>query len=511
MASYTIVAYTANALRDALVEGSHQNNHAIRGKAHAGYLDGYLSEIGAKTMLVEREYVDRDYLEDFAAYHVRCFAPYNRTCFRLHFFNLSFDERAFDQFLLHQVDATSLHDSYLGFVVVKPLPTTVIGRTCLATYPKQPPNRTRNFPTLRHEHANLFGIGLRVNSLPFQEQDQDVAACASSALWSVLNGTSRLFQHATVSPVEITKAAAQHIRMENRDFPAGGGLTSNQIADAIRSVGLEPLALGIQEMHILQVAALAYVKAGIPCMLLGKLYELQPSPSKPRFLGRHAIAVTGFGEPGQATGAALSTGRRFKALSADRLYCHDDQVGPFASFRFDPSGLIKTTSGRDDRTLIKPETLIVPLYHKIRISALGVIEETEFVDAILDLFRISNVLPLPERITWDVRLTTVNECKRSLANSGLDEANKRRLLLRTYPRFMWRVEASSDAKPLFDALLDATDLLQGQHLLDVVPHDKSACRAIAAAAPAAIGQLGSVPSNDLSLLAWFDRNQQYLI
>ncbi len=60
------------------------------------------------------------------------------------------------------------------------------------------------------------------------------AACASSALWSVLNGTGQLFQHQALSPVEITKAAALHTRLENRDFPAGDGLTSNQIADAIR-------------------------------------------------------------------------------------------------------------------------------------------------------------------------------------------------------------------------------------------------------------------------------------
>ena len=511
MLSYTIVAYTADALRDALVEGSHGSNLAVRDKAHAEYLDGYLSAIGAKAMLIERDYVDRDYLEDFAAYHVRCFAPYKRTCQRLHFFALDLDEQTFDKFLLRLEDCASLQRSYLGFVVIKPLPTTVIGRTCLATYPTQSPDHIRKYPTLRHEQANLFGLALSVSSLPFQEQDQDVAACASSALWSVLNGTSRLFQHATVSPVEITKAAAQHIRMENRDFPAGGGLTSNQIADAIRSVGLEPLAIGIQQVHILQVAALAYVKAGIPCMLLGKLYELQRAPDKPIFLGRHAIAVTGFGIPGQATGAALSTGRRFKALSATRLYCHDDQVGPFASFRFDPSGLIKTSDGKDDRALIKPETLIVPLYHKIRISVLGVIEETQFVDVVLDLFRTSNVLPLTERVTWDLRLTTVNECKRSLAATNLDEPNKRRLLLRTYPRFLWQVEASSDGKPLFDALLDATDLLQGQHLVDIVPHDKPICRAIAAATTAAIPRLTSVPPNNLSLLAWFAEHPQHLV
>jgi hypothetical protein len=510
MSEYSIVPYTAAALQDALVEGSHANNQEVRVKAHADYLDCYLRNIDAVSMLIERNYVDRDFLEDFAAYHVRCFTEYKRTCFRLHFFSLDISEQRFDNFLLRQEDCLPLSDAYLGFVVVKPLPTTVIGRTCLATYPTQPPGRTRYFPTLRNEHANLFGMHLQVRSLPFQEQDQDVAACASSALWSVLNGTSRLFQHATVSPVEITRAAALHIRMENRGFPAGDGLTSNQIADAIRSVGLEPLALGIKHPHVLQIATYAYVRAGIPCMLLGKLFNKPPQPAQMRFLGRHAIAVTGFGMPNQATGMALSTGRRFKALSADRLYCHDDRVGPFASFEFGPTGLVKSASGQGDDLLIEPETLIVPLYHKIRISVFGVIDQTQGVDEILDLLRTNGVLPLNERITWDICLTTVNEFRRSLAESGIDETNKRRLLLRAYPRFLWRVDAASEGKPLFSALLDATDLLQGQHLLDVIPEDKPTCRAIAAAM-ATIGHLIAQRPNAHGLLAWFEANQQHLI
>jgi hypothetical protein len=510
MSSYTIVPYSADALRDALVEGSHGANGGVRDKPHAEYLHGYLSAIDAETMLIERRYVDRDYLEDFAAYHVRCFEQYKKDCYRLHFFSTRFDETDFEKVLLRLADATGLQGAYLGFVVIKPLPTTIIGRTCLAAYPRQIEDRTRNFPTLRYEQANLFGLDLKVESLPFQEQDQDVAACASSALWSVFHGTSRLFQHAALSPVEITKAAALHIRMENRDFPAGDGLTSNQIADAIRSVGLEPLALGIKHVHILKIAAHAYVQAGIPCLLLGKLYNLNSSSGARELRGRHAIAVTGFGMPNQAAGESLSNGRRFKALSAVRLYCHDDQVGPFASLHLEARGLVKYASSNVAETVIEPETLIVPLYHKIRISILRVIDETQYVDAVLDLFRTTGFLPVSDRITWDIRLTTVNDCKRSLAEVVMDEDNKRRLLLRTYPRFMWRLEASSGGKLLFDALLDATDLLQGQHLLDVVPHDKPVCRAIAAATSAVMGQLASISPSQIGLLAWFEANQRYL-
>ncbi len=65
-----------------------------------------------------------------------------------------------------------LQDGYLGFIVVKPLPRTIIGRTCLKTYDSK--GGTRHFPIVRRYPVHLFGIPLRVETLAFQEQDQAV-------------------------------------------------------------------------------------------------------------------------------------------------------------------------------------------------------------------------------------------------------------------------------------------------------------------------------------------------
>jgi tetratricopeptide (TPR) repeat protein len=40
----------------------------IRAKYHSAYFENYFHELQARTMVVERRYVDRDYLEDYAAY-----------------------------------------------------------------------------------------------------------------------------------------------------------------------------------------------------------------------------------------------------------------------------------------------------------------------------------------------------------------------------------------------------------------------------------------------------------
>ena len=58
--------------------------------------------------------------------------------------------------------------------------------------------------------------GLRVKSLSFQEQDHEVAACATSALWSIFHGTGKMFQHPILSPVEITKVAFEIMPLDTR-------------------------------------------------------------------------------------------------------------------------------------------------------------------------------------------------------------------------------------------------------------------------------------------------------
>lgn len=46
----------------------------------------YFDHIGAKTIIVENDYIDRDFLEDYSGYYARCFHDYQRSCTRLHFF-----------------------------------------------------------------------------------------------------------------------------------------------------------------------------------------------------------------------------------------------------------------------------------------------------------------------------------------------------------------------------------------------------------------------------------------
>jgi hypothetical protein len=221
-APFELYPYSIGMLEQLLAQKSGAPLDIIHKKVHSLYFEDYFRHLDARTILAENDYIDRDFLEDFAAYYVRCFHPYGCKCTRLHFFRCSLTKEGFEQTLASQLTEarlSALQSDYLGFVVVKPLPQTVVGRTCLTTYEKA---QRRFYPTARPYGANLFGIPLRVKTVAFQEQDKVAAACATSALWSVFHSTGVLFQHQILSPVEITRAAHDGAPMLGRSLPSQG-------------------------------------------------------------------------------------------------------------------------------------------------------------------------------------------------------------------------------------------------------------------------------------------------
>jgi len=114
---FEVCGYSIGRLRDLIVEKSRSTPEVVARKLHSVYFDEYFSALGAKTIVVENDYIDRDYLEDYAGYYVRCFECYERVCTRLHFFPTSFSKDEFEALLTGHtdgVDQPALDDNYLG-------------------------------------------------------------------------------------------------------------------------------------------------------------------------------------------------------------------------------------------------------------------------------------------------------------------------------------------------------------------------------------------------------------
>lgn len=499
--NFDLLPYSHETLRTCLLDDSDYSIvDGVRGRRHTVYFQQYLDELKAQTILVEYHYVDRDYLQDYAEYYDRCFSDYPRRTHRLHFFSCAITLEVFENSVASTPESPStamLQDNYLGFIVVKPLPQTIIGRTCLKTYSAD--GGRRNFPCLRAYPVNLYGIELDVLSLAYQEQDQVVAACATSALWSCFQGTGKLFQHSIPAPVEITKWATDQmpdnlLTAGARAFP-NNGLTAKQMAHAISRVDLESHIARASSRYNLNSSVYAYLKGRIPSLLSVQLARLGEFGLQT--VGAHAVSVIGYSLHDDSDYEYHHPGFRLRAAKIDKLYVHDDQVGPFCRLEWDelPSPqqmiderveqLVALKTSWDDSIYHIPDFVLLPLYHKIRIPFSLIHDSMVILNSLMDAWRVEADGADGEAPEWDIFLTTVNEYKTSIRNeySGLG-VDFRRCLYARLPRFVWRVSMRRRGAIQMDFLFDATGVAQHSLLVNVFSvdcDDKENLRAMAGA------------------------------
>jgi hypothetical protein len=483
--AFEVTPYSIDALKRLLRRSTKASALVVGRKQHTAYFRNYFKALKAKTIVSESDYIDRDYLEDFAGYYVRCFPNYARRCRRLHFFDFKFSQAGFARVLASPADAKRLarfQAGYLGFIVVKPLPETIFGRTCLRTYIEED---ERSFPITRHYDANLFGIQLSVKSLAYQEQDRVAAACATSALWSVFHGTGKLFHHPIPSPVEITRAANIFVPSSSRSLPSSG-LTVFQMAQAMRSVSLEPYYVKASDEYVLKSTLYAYLRGRVPVLLGIDLYEMREN--KAQFDGKHAVTATGFRLQRPKPEPHGDTGFLLRASRMNKLYAHDDQVGPFARMVLDGTQITITTGTKPpskhasmttswvprigDSVRAVPDIMLVPLYHKIRIPFDRVHDAVVRFDSFVEELRKHAPDALRDRFEWDIFLTSGNELKSEILKSdSMKGEEKEQVLSQPMPRFIWRAAGRFGEELVLDLLFDATDIEQGDFFVRAIEYD----------------------------------------
>ena len=479
----------------------------VRFKRHFSFLVKYAEKIKPKTVIVENDYIDRDFLEDYATYHVRSFRDYGKRCIRLLLFSSEFSQEDLTVMLAQGGKSNDgllreFVSSYLGYIVVRPLPRKMIGRTALKTYPDQStsdPSCIRYYRSTFPCKSNLFGIELSVRSLPFQEQDRSVSACATSALWSVLHKIADLFECPVFSPSEVTKLAMQGTSFTGRIFP-NNGLTADQISNAIRMLGLETKYIDLStfksQKDVLEFkeSVYSYLSAGIPMIFGFDLYsQLKTSASDHwKYEGRHAVALAGYGLSTKQHSYA-DTAIRVTAHRLQKLYVHDDQTGPFSKMEFE--GIIKvqrkervedvlslSTGWNNDDCNYRavPALLLVPLYHKIRIDYSKI---KQFACGIDTCMRRSSNAELVnfwnENVSWDIAISCLNDYKSTiLFDNDISSEERIRILTSSLPRFFWRCSLEQNGKKAIDFLFDATDISSGDLFVLLVEYQSDFCRGI---------------------------------
>jgi hypothetical protein len=290
------------------------------------YLIWYLADLQAQSVVIEPQYFDRDYLSEFAAFYCLSSANYGNCCRRLHYFSIDVDRSLIELAASGNKEARDkLQAAYLGFVVLRPIPGTPIGRTVLCWYPDNKP-LPRVVEPWRWYFAHLAGIQLRVRGLAWQQQDAGVGACATVALWSMLHSSALDDRHVVPTTAEVTQTAHRAGLSAQPLFPSEG-LSFGQLVAAVRDSGFAPLVVAgelpgsrFKREHFCSSLA-SFIRSGYPALIAGEFEDGS---------GGHAVCAVGFR---QAASTVQPGFIELEDTNTEFVYLHDDNLGPAARFR----------------------------------------------------------------------------------------------------------------------------------------------------------------------------------
>jgi len=230
-----------------------------------------VANLGARCAVVQRNVQDPDFLAEHAAYYSRWTSDVPRYCHRIHFFSMA----PTAELILEVIDElATAADCYLGFVTLRPISISPVAATIL-----KPTGDSQRFLLSKDAfQVNIAGRTFFVAGTPFMQQDNAVGACAQASIWMALRTLRKKEGQAAFSPAQITTAATKFLVMR-RTLPNRGGLSLEQVSEALREAGYAPHAIPLwpisnksapseQQLGEFKCTLYPYVESGIPVLLL---------------------------------------------------------------------------------------------------------------------------------------------------------------------------------------------------------------------------------------------------
>lgn len=449
------------------------------------YLCGFLSnpEMGTKTIVKEFPYTDRHYTEEYRSYYSTIFRPPTQQATRLHFFREAWSNEAFASLIdlaasnedAYQEVVERINESYLGFSVIRPLPSAPIGRTILCPFTSVP-SRTYIQPLQR---AHLAGFELKVHGVPFQQQETAVGACATTAIWSALAAAARVTGHRSPTPNQITEAATRHL-LNNRAMPADGGLELAQVLESVRASGYEPYVIKPdRNFSVFSLAIKCYLASHIPVIVL-----LQGQPDY------HAVTLVGYRVSDSAyakPALEINTANAIlRATGLTRVYVHEDRLGPYARMKWltpeEHEAVLKQSRSGDESLSCDLPALqhepyshdtygyslqpmgiycaVVPLSSNLRLSALGLIS---IAGELRSMFRMLLGPSADSELFIEPRFVLSGHYVEEVLRIGVQPSSRARRMATqmTLPRYVGILRFMLGETAVCDVICDASDILRG--------------------------------------------------
>ncbi len=322
-----------------------------------------------KAVLVEANYVDKDYRSSYYNFYSKKGLYYRADCVRLHFFDLTvcYDhvtlKLSYEKAYSGDVNFT---DHYFGYMVLRPTGVSTIGRSVInADVVLGAEGRVID----AWHKVHVLGYKLKVCGFPWMQQHRDISRCAHAACWAILRHFSERFS-----------AYREHLLYDITNmahpFSPGGlapslGLDIMQADRVFHQAGVFPLLVAHDDQYAIDTSffrqMVAYIESGFP------LFVSLPG---------HAVAVVGYRwREGLAPHNNVT---RFAWEQIEHLLVVDDNYMPYLSIPSrGPSAPAHPYSAEEHI-----DAFIVPLPEKLFYPAQAVEEQMTTLfdfDAFLDL------------------------------------------------------------------------------------------------------------------------------
>ncbi len=385
--------------------------------------------------------------------------------------------------MLNKKETTkSIIDSYLGFLIIKPIERSLIndpfkkekliGRTVLRTYDDeiQKDGHKRHFIKTKNS-INLYGLSICLETLPFQTQDIAVGACATTSLWIINHIYNEMFDIKRASLFEITLKSNKYT--ENyRNFPSYG-LTLKQVLTFLKEIGLDYEIINIQSLlkneadeylkEIVPVLLQAYIKnANIPIISfvkdMGPEFEYDKNCKTNLPKNNNNSEENEWASEHIYHTAVISGLRTDKYGSINEIYVHDDGMGPYTRIKSkdDNNSYIHWKRNfTNSSEIYELMYLVVPIYPKIRLTFDKIYDY--FIQFQTDFNNIRQKNINIKDSKWSFFLTTVQDYKKHLL-SNLTKEEHLKILYKPMPRFLWIFRFEYKNELIKDVIFDGTSV-----------------------------------------------------
>lgn len=389
-----------------------------------------------KAVLIERNYIDKDYRSTYYNFYVKKGQHYRPDCLRLHFFDetVSFDGKGFKL----SWPGEELNHHYFGYMVLRPTGIATIGRSIVS--PDVRSGARGSLITTGHK-VHLLGYTLSVEGFPSMDQHIDISVCAHAACWSILRHYSERYS--------IYREYLTHdITLMAQQFNPGGivpskGLEVSHAERVFQEAGTFPIHVARgkdgTDDHSFYRQLSAYVESGFP--LFAAMHKRN-----------HAIAVAGYEWREPVIGAV--GGMRYAWDEVKSLVVVDDNHLPYQPIPV-KAGLPYSAEDIDAFIVALPEKVFYP---------------ADAVDRLAPtLFRLGNILGLPPKDETIIRyfITTGSALRRFMRDRESEFDSKLIEMVMTFPfaQFLWIVEFATEKQWAVGqiaarAVLDATASLR---------------------------------------------------